>query len=337
MAVQHQITKWRSWFPIPTKEGINLGRWILLEANRLAATGMLLTLTFVSIMSIGTFWTIEMQRLLTETQAVQTILDTLLSGIILLVSIVVSINSIVISYDIASVRNQQERIEGAMTFRRELGRLAGTDEGPTDPKSFLQMMAASIQERARSLEDASKEGDEFVQDIEDHVESIVGTLAHLEDSVQQASGGEFAVLWIGLETDYGRLINRSQQFTSTHQNNLSESLEDRFADLLRSLEMFATGRAYFKTLYYSREIADLSRTLLFISLPAIITTAVTILAIDASLFPSVWVFGLPPLLTFVAIAFTIALATFIVLTSYMLRVATVARRTVSAGPFVLGS
>ncbi len=337
MVVENRISKWRSWFPIPTGNGINLRRWVLLEANRHAVTGALLTLTFLAIILIGSLWTFEIQRLLTETQAVQTILTSLLSGIILLVSIVVSINSIVLSHDITSVSSQEDRIEGVMDFRQQVGRLAGTGESPTNPDAFLQMMAANIQDRARALKDVSGDDGEFAQDVQDHVESIVGTVEHLEESLQSAGGGEFAVLWLGLETDYGPMMNRSRQLTTTHKDELSDSVEAQFTDLLQSLEVFATGREYFKTLYYSREIADLSRTLLVISLPAIIATATTILAINASLFPEVWVFGVPPLLTFIAVAFTIALAPYIVLTSYMLRVATVARRTASAGPFVLGS
>jgi hypothetical protein len=155
--------------------------------------------------------------------------------------------------------------------------------------------------------------------------------------LQRTGGGEFAVLWLGLETDYGPLMNRSRKLTATHRDKLSERVEARFTDLLRSLELFAIGREYFKTLYYSREIAGLSRTLLVISLPTIITTASTILAINANLVPEVRMLGIPPLLTFIAIAFTIALAPYIVLTAYMLRVATVAHRTASAGPFVLRS
>lgn len=99
---------------------------MLLEANRSAVTGALLTLTFVATLGIRTLWTFEIQRLLTETQAVQTVLNTLLSGIILLVSIAVPINSIVLSHDIASVSNQEARIEGARSF-------AGNSAGSLTP------------------------------------------------------------------------------------------------------------------------------------------------------------------------------------------------------------
>ena len=339
MSTLDTLRRWRSWFPFPSEErGFKLVRWILLDGDRYAVTGALLSLTFASILVIGELWTFETQRILTETQAVQTVLTAFLSGIILLVSIVVSINSIVLSYDITHVSAQQDRIEGTMDFRREVGRLADSEESPSDPNTFLRVMAEVIHERAQALEDVAEGGEEaFATDVREYAESIADTVEDLERSLNRVEGGEFGVLWIGLETDYGSLMNRSRRLTSTYRNQFSEDAEEQFDELMRAFELFATGREYFKTLYYSREISDLSRTLLVISLPAIIVTASTILAINAGLLPDVWVFGLPPLLTFVAVAFTVALAPFIVLTAYMLRVATVARRTSSAGPFVLRS
>lgn len=339
MSVLDALKRWRSWFPVPSREhGFKLVRWILLDGDRKAVTGALLSLTFASILVIGMLWTFEMQRLLTETQAVQTVLTAFLSGIILLVSIVVSINSIVLSYDITHVSAQQDRIEGTMDFRREVGRLADSEESPSDPNTFLRVMAEVVRERAEALEDVAEGGEgEFATDVREYAQSIADTAEDLERSLNSVGGGEFGVLWLGLETDYGSLINRSRRLTSTHGDRFSEEATEQVDELMRAMELFATGREYFKTLYYGRDISELSRTLLVVSLPAIIVTASTILAISAQLLPDVWVFGLPPLLTFVAVVFTIALAPFVVLTAYMLRVATVARRTASAGPFVLGS
>jgi hypothetical protein len=82
-------------------------------------------------------------------------------------------------------------------------------------------------------------------------------------------------------------------------------------------------------------VVELSRTLLVVSLPAIIINATTILAINARILPEIWIFGLPPLLSFVAATFTISLAPFIILTAYMLRLSTVAREAATAGPFSL--
>ncbi len=335
------LERWRnlrSWFPVPVDRwNPELMRWILLDGNRYAVSAVLLVLTFMSFLVVGSVWTFEMQRLLTETGAVQSVLTAFMSGIILLVSIVVSINSIILSHDITEISTQEDRIEGTVEFRQEVGRLAETDETPTDPSSFLLMMAGIIKERAGALDDVDEDVDEaFESDIGEYVESITETATGLEDSLHRAHGGEFRSLWLGLETDYGPMMNGMRDFASTHQEGIS-GREEQFNELIRLFELFATGQQYFKTLYYNNEIPDLSRTLLIAALPSILITAWAILAIGANMLPSFWILGLPPLLTFIGFTLTIALSPFIILTAYMLRVATVSHRTAAMGPFVLQS
>lgn len=339
MSTSDRLDNLRSWFPVPSRRrGLNLRRWLLLEGNRYAVTGALLTLTFVSILLIGSLWTFEMRRLLTETQAVQTILNTFLSGIILLVSIVVSINSTVLSYDLTHISAQQDRIEGMREFRRELDKISVTEEEPTNARMFIQVMAETIRNHANALERVADGADEeLATEIREYTESITQTADNLDESLQYVGGAEFGVLWLGLETDYGPMMDQVRQFAMQFQSDETDPSKEPFDDLMDALELFATGREYFKTLYYSREISELSRTLLVSAFPSIIATISTILAINAHLVPEIWMFGLPPLLMFVAISFSIALIPFLVLTSFTLRMATVARRTAGAGPFVLQS
>ena len=337
MSVIDRFEGLRNWFPVPTRRtGFGLVRWFLLEGDRYAVTAALLLLNTASLIALSKVWTFEIARLLTETRAVQTVLNSFLGGIILLVSIVVSINSIFLSYDITHVSNQQDRIEGAMEFRREVGRFADDGKTPSDPNTFLQIMAEVIHEHARNLEEGTRGTDEEVaRDIREYVESVVGTAEGLQQSLNGNTGGDFGVLWIGLETDYGAIMDRSRSLSSSYSDRIDESSREEFEELIQTLELFVTGREYFKTLYYSREFSRLSRSLLLVSFPSIILTASTILAINAGVYPDVWLFGLPPVMMFVAVSFTVALAPFLVLTSFILRTATVGLETASAGPFVL--
>ncbi|WP_226039752.1 hypothetical protein [Natrinema sp. DC36] len=293
-------------------------------------------MTFVAILAIGTIWPFEMQRLLTETAAVETVLNTFLGGIILLVSIVVSINSIVLSYDIISIGAQEDRLRGTLEFRREIGHLTDTEHSIMDPASFLSMMVGVINQRAHELETVTEELDgRDAEEIREHIETILQTIEYIEKSVDQTGGGEFSALWLGLDLNLGPLMERSRVLHLAYADELSDSDEDRFERLIRAFELITTGRHFFTTLYYRREFSMLSRTLLIVSLPAILGTATTILAINANILPQIWIFGLSPLLTFVAAAFTTALAPFIILTAYMLRVATVTLRATATEPFVL--
>ncbi len=327
----------RDWVPVPRRNGrIDVLRWVLLEANRLAVTGALLTFVFSALVIIGWVWTFEMQQVLTETPAVQTILSALLSGIILLVSIVVSINSIVLSHDITSVEAQESRIQGVMKFRREIGQLTETGESPSDPTSFLAVMASIIHDRATAVEEVATGSDEeLTLDIREYVDEVTETVEPLGDHGRGTSGAEFGILWLGLEADYGTFMDRSRMLRSSYESELSETFGERLDDLIQAFQLFATGKEYFKTIYYTQEISRLSQTLLVVSLPSILFTASAILAINSEVLPETWLLGLPPLLSFVATVFTVALAPFLVFTAYMLRLATVAQRTAGAGPFTL--
>ena len=78
-------------------------------------------------------------------------------------------------------------------------------------------MAEAIQERARELERMEDRRDEVAQAVKQYVTSVAETAEHLGRSVDTVGGGEFGVLWIGLETDYGLVINRSRVFTSRYE------------------------------------------------------------------------------------------------------------------------
>ena len=323
------------WLPVDT-EGIHPKRWLLLEGNRYGVIVALLLGVFATNLAVGTIWTFEMRQLLTETAAVQTLLNTLLSGIILLVSIVVSISAIVLSYDITSLDAQENRIEAAMEFRRNLDQLTDEQESPTDPGSFIRTMTEVIKSRAEALAEATDESEtEFAGALQEYTDGVVNTVNSVDSSVKKVERGEFSALWEGLDVEYGAHLNRSDRINITHGEQFSDEYSRKFDELIKAFELFATGKEYFKTLYYNREISQLSRVLLLISLPTILVVASATLAIEAHLLPNFWFLGLPPLLTFVSFVITVALAPFITLTAYMLRIATVAKRTASAGPFTI--
>ncbi|NUE03906.1 hypothetical protein HUB97_15605 [Halorubraceae archaeon YAN] len=331
MNISGKVSQWRDWFPVPNRStGFDLKRWVLLEAHRLAVTGALLTFVFLTFMGISTIWTVEMQALLTDTPTVQTILNTFLSGMILLVSIVVSINSIVLSHDITSVQTQENRIRGSVNFRRELGELTDVDENPSDPSSFLQAMSHLISARAQILtsEVAGLE-ESVIADVEEYVNSVSEATEQL-GAVEETSGAEFAVLWKGIDFDYGSYIERSRTLSSS-----CDVSSESFDELIEAFELFAVGKEYFKSLYYAKEVSQLSQTLLIVALPAILFNTSAIIAINGGVLPDVTVLGLPSLQTFITVAFTILIAPYLVLTAYMLRLSTVAQLTASAGIFAL--
>ena len=163
----------------------------------------------------------------------------------------------------------------------------------------------------------------------------LGADAEARRTLADARMGSFRVLLTGLNYNYSGELHAARGLRHKYGEDLSEEARTTVDEVIHTLKHVGTGREYFKSLYYKRELAYLSSRLLFVSLPVIVFTSYVILALDASLFPDIVVFGLSPLVLFVLFAYTIALAPYILLTVYVIRAATITIRTLAGGPFIL--
>lgn len=312
-------------------------RWMLLDGERWKVSLVFLVAVAMLLTVIGTVWPFEMRRLVTETNTVQTLFNTLLSGIILLVSIVVSINSVVLSEELGSIGNKRERVSESLMFRNDLEDLTESDVSPAKPAAFLQIIIDTIETNATRLSDIAdqSEDDEFEGAVREYVANVVEDTRNASEILENTTFGTFNVLKVGLHYNYSWQIHAARRLQSEYGNALSDDEWEAFDELVEILEFYATGREFFKSLYFKRELSNLSSTLLYVSLPAIIYTSYVLLALDANMIPDVTVLGVSPLLVYVSFAYTVALVPFIVLTVYVLRVVTVSKRTLTSGPFIL--
>jgi hypothetical protein len=130
-------------------------------------------------------------------------------------------------------------------------------------------------------------------------------------------------------------IVSSQSLQAVHGAALTESDQESLDTLLRILTILASGREYFTTLYFKRELRNLSSALLVLSLPVIVFTSYVILAMDAGLFPQTTLPGVRSRLLYVNLAFVIALSPYVLLSSYMLRMLTVSKHSLESTVFTL--
>ncbi|ESP89578.1 hypothetical protein K933_03440 [Candidatus Halobonum tyrrellensis G22] len=311
-------------------------RAVLLEADRLTVTAALSAAIFSFLLVAGVLWPFEMQDLLTETRAVQTLFNTLLSGTILLVSIVVSINSIVISQELGPLRSQYDRIDDTLAFQSEVEEFAAAGVSPAEPVEFLEFIIRSLREDATALrESAADDPADLREALETYADDVLDRLDVVSTTLDRSNARIPRALLAGLEYQYARHIHGARHVRAAFDDRLSGAERDRLDDVVETLKFFAAGREYFKTLYFKQELASLSSWLLYVSLPSIVFTSYVLLAIDAGLLPTTTVFGVSRHLLYVSIAYTVALAPFVLLTSFVLRIAAVSKRSVAAGAFAL--
>ncbi|MCU4974582.1 hypothetical protein OB955_17825 [Halobacteria archaeon AArc-m2/3/4] len=317
-------------------------RWILFDGDRERVAVALLGTVFCVMLVMGGIWPIEYQELLGETTMVQTVFNTLLSGTILLVSIVVSIAAVGISQELTSLGNQSERVDTIIEFQGELESNDIVDVSPARPGQFTAVVLRSVKQRAddlQQLEETTERdgatGREYHDELERLRTDIHANTEEVLTTFSRVPSGSTDELLTGLNYDSSWQLYQSRRILTKYGDELTDAERSVIEDIMDTLHKLMVSREYFKTLYYKLELSDLSTTLLTVSLPIIFFITYVLLAIDSGIFPNVSFFGYTPLTVFISLAYTIALAPYTVLTSYVLRAAAVTKRTPEEGPFVL--
>jgi hypothetical protein len=179
------------------------------------------------------------------------------------------------------------------------------------------------------------DNEEFTEQIQSFADEVRAETKQAATTLDGARFGTFKVLSAGLNYHHSWQLNTARRIQNRYADSLTEDEADALETLIDTLKLFATGREYFESLYYKREVARLSSMLLYVSLPVIILISYLMLVLDADLIPE-FSFGLlsgPAIV--VLFAYTLSLAPYIVLTSHVLRVAAITLQTLAAGPFTI--
>lgn len=292
----------------------------------------------VALVVLGRIRPIQYQFLLTETEVVQTIFNTILGGVILLVSIVVAVAAVGVGQELTTLGEQSDRVDQAIAYREQIDLPADVDMIPPQTGEFLAVVLRTIRERTDEL-DTIEEGrydDEFYASVEHLTDNIHTNADELTDTLDRVQRGATDELLVGLDYDASWQLHATTAIIHKYGDELADEDRETLEELAGALRYFLVGREYFKSLYYKREFSDLSRALLWVSLPVIIFITYVMLALDVGLFPDVQILGVTPLALFISAAFTVSLAPYLVLTSYVFRAASITTRTMAAGPFVHG-
>ena len=276
--------------------GGRLRLWILLEAKRWQVSVVILGLIFSSLVVVGAVDPTPLGLVIESSDPIETLFQALVTAIITGVTLVVAINQLVLAQELGPLGDQRERMTGALDTRREIESELEVDVAPADPSAFLQ--------------------------------ALVG------DRLADAQFGTFGVVSAALDFGYSEKIYEARRLRAAHADDLPPEADDAFQDLLDVLELFGPAREHIKTLYFQWELIDLSRILLYTALPALVVAVSMIVYFDDGV--ASWsALGVGGPVWVTSAATTVALVPFVVLVAYILRIVTVAKRTLAIGPFVL--
>lgn len=310
--------------------------WILLVLNRQVLTAALLSVFFLAFIALGSLDPEPLRSVIETKDPIDTLFQALVTAIITGVTLVVTINQLVLSQELGALGDQRKRMEGAMDFKQDVESMLDEPVSPPDPSSFLLEIVSESKGGADRLA-ATIEGtdNEDRREFDEYISSLRRNAEQVVDRLQGAEFGTFDVLLAALNFNYSWKIYEARRIRNDYSEVLSKDAERAIDQIIESLAFFGPAREHFKTLYFQWELINLSRAVLYAAIPALIATVSMIIFVEGPTAITGSTLGVDNLLLTVSATTTIALLPFMILISYMLRIATVAKRTLAIGPFVL--
>ncbi|WP_123623518.1 hypothetical protein [Halorubrum sp. CSM-61] len=320
--------------------------WLLLRANRLLVAGVLTVAVFVAFVAAATAFSPSLAGKVEAKDPIETLFASMITVIVTGATLVVTIGQVVLTQENGPLGDQQERMNGTLAVRDSIEELTGSPV-PTDPAPFLDAIIAAASHRARGLRESvhkpvrerGDNGDEsdrtaLREDVDELAAEVVENADTVRGQLDGAEFGTFDVVFAALDFDYGPKIGRIEDIAHDHGEALTDGERDLLEELKESLSLFGPGREHVKTIYFQWALIDLSRQILYAAVPALVVAGLMLAVVDAGTFPGSTL-GIDHLTLVVGGAFAVTLLPFLLFVSYVLRVLTLAKRTLAIGPMVL--
>ena len=309
--------------------------WFFLKGNRVVVTALLAMLIFGVFVLGGTVF---YQYLLTDAQTadtIETLFSTMISAIITGVTLVLTISQIVISQENGPLGDQRERMSNTMDFRDYTEELTGSPT-PADPSAFLRALILESKDRAEGLREsiADNDNDDLRGEVDEFTNSLIENADTVSGRLDGETFGSFDVLSGALDYNYGWKVFQTERIADDYTDELSAESFERLDELKTVLTMFGPAREHVKTLYFEWELISLSQMILYVSVPALIVAGFMTTFLGGSSLSGVFL-GVSVLVWVTSIAFVLTCLPFLLLISYIARIATIAKRTLAIGPFIL--
>jgi hypothetical protein len=304
-------------------------QWLLLNGSRWIIAGGLVTSVFAVALIAGFTDVVG----IAEPGFVTTLFGGILSGLFSFVPIVVAVNQLTISELFGTPTRLRTRIESVQDFRGTVEeRLPDVAVSPTSPGAFLAVTTRVLSRQAESLRKAGSESSDTAlrERIDEYVDEVIKQTEQLKSHTDGDNEPLIEVLLPIMDDGYAAKMNAARRIQSEWPDTLTARADGLLDDLREMYVTMSIIRQYYKAVYLQQELARLSRLIVYSGLASFLVSAFLILTFAD---------GAPPgghgpgMLVLVSIALAVAFSPFAVLFSFVLRIATIAKRTASPGAF----
>ncbi|WP_114575750.1 hypothetical protein [Saliphagus sp. LR7] len=305
--------------------------WILLDGDRLVLAAMLSAAIFVLFLGLNALDVIAF----TNDNSITRAASGMVAGTFSLVTLVVSINQLILSREFSAVSEARERLEGVMDLRREVEAAAEVPASPTAPARLLELLLETIHARAGTLAESveGQEDEEVREAVGEYADYVRESTDRIDRRIDGARSDTFEALSASVRYDDAWQFYLARRLRNRHEEELNRGSIEAFDDLVEAVERFGVAREQFKTTYLQRELTRFSQLTILCGVPAILSALlIGFLYADVG-GPAIAVDRLPVV---VCALLTVIVSPLALMASYILRTATITRRTASTGPMLPG-
>jgi hypothetical protein len=313
-----------------TERGRSTFQWTVIEGNRLIVAGTLLAgilLLLLALLAVDLFPRAPGEPL-------YLLISAFLGGNLTLITVVIAINQLVFSRELGEPGDLEQRTRNAVEYRDRVQDVMDREVSPVMPGSFLLVLHENLGKRAETLRETvtNPGGDGFPGEIDELVDALRSDVEAVTGALDTPAADEqiFGAIAATLGTTQAEQLYDLARIETRYDDRLSDEQRELFESIREHLLHIDVARKYFRTVYITKELSFLSRTLLIVGLPAQFFLAATLAVYDLAAIEE-----LPALAITGAtlVAMVASFAPLAILASFVLRLSWVAQRNATVMPF----
>ncbi|MDS0473904.1 hypothetical protein [Natrinema sp. 1APR25-10V2] len=311
-----------------SRSGSRFREWVLIEADRVLIAAIISVVVFFLLLVLHRLGIVSF----VNPNSVTRVASGMIAGTFSLVTLVVSINQLILSQEFASAGKAQERLDSVIDFRRTVADETGATASPVSPTKFLELLIESIARDAEALAAAVDDHDEAVRRaIVLYTNAVQAECERIDETLEHTSFGTFRAVLAATAYDEDWQLHVGAHLRNAYDDSLSPTATERLEELHESLKLFHVAGEQFKTTYLQRELTRFSQLTVYAGVPSILSAIFIGLLYADVTGPSISIAALP----YVTIGLiVVVLSPLALLVSFILRTTTITRRTASAGPML---
>lgn len=318
-----------SGIPTEDREGpfVRLGEWVLVDGDRAYVAAGVAVGVFLLLLGLYRVGFVEF----VNDDSVTRLAGGMIAGSLSLVTLVVSINQLILSREFQSAGEVREQVGGIMEFLEDVEDAGDIPATPAAPSRLFEVLVADISDHATALPDAVGEHPDA------EFRELAGTYAHeVRDSMERLDGtlegtefGTVHAVSAAIRYDQSRHLYVARHLRNRYGEAMSEEARQEFDALIAALGRFNVAREHFKTTYLQRELTRFSQLTVAFGVPSVVA-AVVLGLVYADFDGATLALAYVPYVSSALI--TVVMLPLALLAAYILRTATITRRTASVGP-----